>query len=146
MKYSAKNPAFGNTQPLVATLKDDIDTLNQEIKISFFDKVKRPNTGNKFVDGLLTILTIPLYPIILFFGLFVMIFSGLLSLWQKLTLSNVDLQKRDILEAETQIKKWNVFVSTNKIHIEQQLAGSLTWDSGDYQKTINLMRLLRASQ
>jgi len=108
--------------------------LNQEIKISFLDKVKRPNTGNKFVDGLLTILTIPLYPVIILFGLLVMVFAGLLSLWQQLTTSKEDLQKQkqDTLETESKSKQWNVFTSTNSIVIEQQLAGSLHWDSGDY--------------
>jgi hypothetical protein len=108
--------------------------LNRELKISFLDKVKRPNTGNKFVDGLLTILTIPLYPIILLFGLVVMILAGLLSLWQRLTTSKAELhkQKKDIIETETQSKKWGVFTSTNSVLIEQQLAGSLPWDSGDY--------------
>jgi len=108
--------------------------LNRELKIPFLDKVKRPNTGNKFVDGLLTVLTIPLYPIILLFGLVVMVFAGLLSPWQRLTTSKEDIQKQkqDIRETESQSKKWSIFTSTNSVHIEQQLAGSLPWDSGDY--------------
>jgi hypothetical protein len=108
--------------------------LNQEVKISFLDKVKRPNTGNKFVDGLLTILTIPLFPTFLLIGLLVMVFAGLLSLWQRLTISKADLQKQkqEILETERQNKQWRVFTSTNHIQIQQQHAGSLPWDSGDY--------------
>ena len=63
-----------------------------------------------------------------------MVFVGLLSLWQRLITSKTDLykQKQDIIEAETQSKKWGVFTSTNSVLIEQQLAGSLPWDSGDY--------------
>lgn len=108
--------------------------MNKEIKISFLDKVKRPDTGNKFVDGLLTILTIPLYPIFLFFGILIMIFAGLLSLWQRLTTSteNLQKQKQDTLETENRNKQWSIFTSTDSVLIEQQLAGSLPWDSGDY--------------
>lgn len=108
--------------------------MSQEIKISFLDRVKRPNTGNKFVDGLLTILIIPLYPLVLLFGLLVILFAGLLSLWRQLTTNQEDLQKqkKDALEIEIKNKQWSVFTSTNSILIEQQLAGSLPWDSGDY--------------
>jgi hypothetical protein len=108
--------------------------LSGEVKISFLDKVKRPNTGNKFVDGLLTILTIPLYPVVLLFGLLVMFFAGLLSLWQRLTTSKEYLQKQkqDILETESKSKQWGIFTSTSNVLIEQQLAGSLPWGSGDY--------------
>ena len=86
------------------------------------------------MDGLLTILTIPLYPVVLLFGFLVMLFAGLLSLWQRLTTSKEDLQKQkqDTIETESKSKQWGVFTSTNSIHIEQQLAGSLPWDSGDY--------------
>lgn len=63
-----------------------------------------------------------------------MLFAGLLSLWQKLTTSKEELQKQeqDIIETECKSKQWSVFASTNSIHIEKQLAGSLPWDSGDY--------------
>ena len=84
------------------------------------------------MDGLFTILTIPLFPVFLLIGFLVMVFAGLLSLWQWLTTSKSDLQKQDILEAENRNKQWEPFISTNSIRIEQQLAGSLPWDSGDY--------------
>ncbi len=108
--------------------------MKQELKISFLDKVKRPKTGNKFVDRLLTFLIIPLYPIILLFGLLFMVFVGLLSLWQRLTTSQEDLQKQqqEMLEVERQNIQWSIFTSTNHVRIEQQLAGSLPWNSGDY--------------
>lgn len=79
-------------------------------------------------------MTIPLYPIFLLFGLLFMFLAGLLSLWQWLTTSKEDLQKQKqgILEAESKNKQWSVFISTDSVLIEQQLAGSLPWDSGDY--------------
>jgi hypothetical protein len=99
--------------------------LNREIKISFLDKVTRPNTGNKSVDGLLTVFAIPLYPIILLFGLVVMVFVALLSLCQRLTTSNADLQKQkqEILEAEIQGKNGTfllrqiVFILNNNLQV-----------------------------
>jgi hypothetical protein len=114
--------------------KKTTDGLTKELKISFLRKVKRPDTGNKFVDALLTILTIPLYPIFLLFGLLVMLFAGLLSLWQRLTTSEEGLeeQKHNTLDTETKVKQWSIFTSTKNVLIEQQLAGSLPWDSGDY--------------
>jgi hypothetical protein len=127
-----KVPPIANLQNVSGNSKTLHRRLSQEIKISFLDKVKRPKTGNKFVDGLLTILTIPLYPVVLLFGLLVMFFAGLLSIWQRLTRSKDDLQKQKQDTLETESKQWSVFTSTNSIHIEQQLAGSLPWDSGDY--------------
>ncbi|UKJ06950.1 hypothetical protein [Solitalea lacus] len=108
--------------------------MTKELKISFLHKIKRPKTGSEFVDGLLSILTIPLYPIFLLFVLVVMLFAGLLSLWQRFTTSKEDLQKQkqEILEIENRNKQWNVFTSADSVLIEQQLAGSLPWDSGDY--------------
>lgn len=108
--------------------------MSEEIKISFLDKVKRPNTGNKFVDGLLIILTMPLYPVVFLFGLFVMFFAALFSLWQRLTTSKAEIQKQknDILETGSDSKQWGIFTSTSTVLIEQQLVGSLPWDSGSY--------------
>ena len=108
--------------------------MTQQLKISFLDKIKRPKTNNKFVDGLLTVLTILFYPIILLFGLLVMFFAGLLSLWQRLTIDKEDFQKQklDIAKLENQNKQWKVLNTTKLVLIEQKLAGSLPWDSGDY--------------
>lgn len=90
--------------------------------------------ANKFADGLLKILTIPLHPVALLFGLLLMLCDGLLTLWQRLTTSQEDLQiqRQDTLDTEIKSKQWNVFTSSNSILIEQQLAGSLPWDSGNY--------------
>ena len=108
--------------------------MTPELKISFLDKVKRPNTSNKFIDGLLTVITILFYPIILLVGLLVMPLAGLLSLWQRLTLRKEVLQetKLDTVKSENKNKEWQVFTSTNHVLIEQKLAGSLPWNSGDY--------------
>ncbi len=108
--------------------------MNKQILISFLDKVKRPNSGNKFVDGLLTILTIPLYPILLLFGLLIMLFLGGIAIWQRVTTSEEDVQKEKqaILEEESKRNQWTTFTSADNILINRQLAGSLPWDSGDY--------------
>jgi hypothetical protein len=107
--------------------------MNQEIKISFLDKVKRPNTGNKIVDRLLKILAIPLYPIILVLGLLLMVFVGIISLWQRLTAKRKKLQKQvDEIQGIGVNKLWTVFTSTDDIFIERKLAGTLPWDGGDY--------------
>ena len=108
--------------------------MTPELKISFLDKVKRPKTSNKFIDGLLNVITILFYPIILLFGLLVMLFAGILSLWQRLTIKKDDLQKTklDTVKSENINKQWQVFTSTNHVLIEQKLAGSLPWNSGDY--------------
>ena len=108
--------------------------MTQQLKISFLDKIKRPKTNNKFLDGLLTVITILFYPIILLFGLFVVFLAGLLSLLQRLTLRKEVLQetKLDAVKSENKNKEWQVFTSTNHVLIEQKLAGSLPWNSGNY--------------
>jgi len=108
--------------------------MTQELKISFLDKVKRLKTSNKFMDGLLTVTTILFYPIILLFGLLVMLFAGILSLWQRLTIRKENLKetKLDTVKSENKNKEWKIFTSTEHVLIEQKLAGSLPWDSDDY--------------
>jgi len=106
--------------------------MTPELKISFLDKVKRPKTSNKFIDGLLTVITILFYPIILLFGLLFMLFAGILSLWQRLTIRKDNLQKTKLDTEKSENKQWQVFTSTNHVLIEQKLAGSLPWNSGDY--------------
>ncbi|MFZ4726125.1 MAG: hypothetical protein ACOYMD_11840 [Paludibacter sp.] len=108
--------------------------MTPELKISFLDKVKRPKTSNKFIDGLLTVITILFYPIILLIGLFVMLLAGLLSLWQRLTIRNEVSQetKLNTVKTANNDKEWQVFTSTDYFLIEQKIAGTLPWDSGDY--------------
>ncbi len=38
----------------------------------------------------------------------------------------------DVANSENKNKQWKVFTSTNRVLIEQKLAGSLPWNSGDY--------------
>jgi hypothetical protein len=125
---------FAKPRNVIGNSKIQTDKLKRELKISFLDKIKRPNTGNKFADGLLTILTILLYPVILLFGVVILLFAGLFSIWQRLTTSRKDFkkEKQDILETENRKKQWCIFSSTNNVLIEKQLAGSLPWDSGEY--------------
>jgi hypothetical protein len=66
--------------------------------------------------------------------LIIMVFAGLISLWQRVTISKEDLQKEkeELLKMDVQSKQWSIFTTASNLIIEKQLAGSLPWDSGDY--------------
>lgn len=70
----------------------------------------------------------------LVFGLFILVAIGLFLLFQRLTTSTQDLQqqRQNLVETEEQSEPWSIFTSADGVLIEQQLAGSLPWNSGDY--------------
>lgn len=121
-------------QELITYPKASNRSLNQELIMSFLNKVRWRNMSSKFVRRFFTILSIPLYLLVIVLGLFIMVFAGLSSLFQRLTTSTQDLQqqRRNIVETEEQSEPWSIFTSADDVLIEQQLAGSLPWNSGDY--------------
>lgn len=67
-------------------------------------------------------------------GLIIMLFVGLLSLWQTITKSREEREKDQAEKNRMERLKtqWGFFYQNDKVKIEEQLAGSLPWDSGDY--------------
>jgi len=62
--------------------KNSLSILKKELKILYIKKIERQKSYNNFAAWLLIIFTIISFPIILLFGLLIMILAGLLSLWQ----------------------------------------------------------------
>ena len=106
--------------------------MNNELKISFLNKVKLPGTKEPFGGNALRLLSIPITLFIV--GPLFVCGAGIISMWQWITTSKEELkkQKQEILEFENQRKEWRNFVSTDKVIVEKQIVGSLPWDSGDY--------------
>ncbi|MDN3582124.1 hypothetical protein [Mucilaginibacter flavus] len=79
-------------------------------------------------------MAILLYPIIVLFGIVVMLFVVPLSIWQKLTTSKaqkLENKKAEALQIEKE-NQWSVFFENQTFTIHQKIAGSLPWGSGDY--------------
>ncbi|MDP4268813.1 MAG: hypothetical protein Q8909_01670 [Bacteroidota bacterium] len=106
--------------------------MNQRPQISYLGKIKRPKTKNKLLNIILSILTIPLYVVIIPISILVLVFIGLVSFLQRLTSTKENINRSDKFNSETDIEKWSTFTSTKEIIIKQKPAGSLPWNSGDY--------------
>jgi hypothetical protein len=86
------------------------------------------------LNGLYKVLAIVLFPLILVVGLIIILFAGLLSIWQTITSTKEEREKnkQEKIRLEGLKTNWGFFYKNDKVKIEEQLAGSLPRDSGDY--------------
>jgi len=101
--------------------------LKRQFSIELIDKIRKPDTGNRFVNGLLEVLSVILYPFIIVGGLLVMVFALLLSIYQRLTTtkSNRQADKFVNLQDKAMEKPWEILTETNKIKLYQQYCGEI---------------------
>ncbi|MFC0605847.1 hypothetical protein [Winogradskyella pulchriflava] len=90
----------------------------RQINIQLIDRIKKPSEGNRFLNGIMSVLMIILYPIILVIGIIIMVFVGIFAFFQNL-FSKPDTE----LELETQssdIEQWNILTNFSGINIYQK--------------------------
>ncbi|WP_089321426.1 hypothetical protein [Pontibacter ummariensis] len=71
----------------------------QQFKIKQTSAIKKRTEGNRFLNPLLTIANLALYPIIVIGGLIIMLFAGLLSIFQRLTMTKEEKEQMKVLFA-----------------------------------------------
>src|SRR5437763_1594171 len=100
-------------------------TLARQFHIELINKIRKPDTGNVFVNGLLQILSVILYPIALLVGLFIMLFAIIVSIFQWFTSTKAqrDADKINDEQAKTIEKQWTLLTEQNGIKLYQQYAG-----------------------
>ena len=103
--------------------------MNKQFNIELINKIRKPDTGNGFVNGLLKVLSIILYPLLILGGLLFMLFAILLSIFQRLTLSNTQSQA----DKSTDLKNidienhWTILTETNRVKLYQQYVGEIRY-------------------
>jgi len=97
--------------------------LLKQFHIRLTDRIKKPNAGNGFVNILLLIGSIVVYPIVLAFGLFLMVLVSIFSIFQKL-FSTKD-KSSDIAQDYDLNGQWTILTEQNKLKIFQKYRGEV---------------------
>lgn len=101
--------------------------MSKKINIEFISKIGKPKTENIYLNSLLNILTIILFPIIIILGLAFILVMLLLSFLQSLFSSKTENQPiivSDVNQIELE-NQWRIFSSTKQIKLYQKIRGEV---------------------
>ncbi len=93
----------------------------RQINIELIDRIRKPKEGNRFLNGMISILMLILYPIILVVGIIIMMFLGIFAFFQSL-FSKTDLE---IESRPTEIEQWNILTKINGLNIYQKYVSQI---------------------
>jgi len=101
--------------------------LNKQFNIELIDKIRKPDTGNGFINGLLKVLSIILYPLLIMGGMLFMLFTILLSIFQRLTSTKEQRQADKVadLKDKSAEKQWTILIESNRVKLYQQYSGEI---------------------
>lgn len=105
----------------------------RQINIQLIDKIKKTKEVSTFINGLLKIVLIILYPIIIFAGLITMLFVGLFSIFQNLTKTKDEKISFELTENISK-DKWAILAEINGLKIFQKFKGEVRY--GPYYLTL----------
>ncbi len=98
----------------------------RQINIELIDRIRKPKEGNIFLNGLLSVLSILLYPIIIAIGLIIMLFVGIFAFFQRL-FSKSELE---IESTPTEIEQWSILTNIGGLNIYQKYIGQIRFGPG----------------
>ena len=95
----------------------------RQINIQLIDRMRKPKEGNRFLNGVMSVLMLILYPIILIVGIIIMVFVGIFAFFQRLfSKSETELE----LETQsTDIEQWNILTNFSGINIYQKYVSEI---------------------
>ena len=93
----------------------------KQFHIRLTDRFKKPETSNRFTNGLVNILSVILYPLILLFGLVTLFFAAILSLYQKTFTNKGDNTSTENLQPS--IEQWSILTEQGNLKIFSKFAG-----------------------
>ncbi len=95
----------------------------RQINIQLIDRMRKPKEGNRFLNGVMSVLMFILYPIILIVGIIIMVFVGIFAFFQRLfSKSETELE----LETQsTDIEQWNILTNFSGINIYQKYVSEI---------------------
>ena len=101
--------------------------MNKQFNIELIDKIRKPDTGNGFINGLLKVLSIILYPLLIMGGMLFMLFTILLSIFQRLTSTKEQRQADKVadLKDKSAEKQWTILIESNRVKLYQQYSGEI---------------------
>jgi hypothetical protein len=95
----------------------------KQFHIQLTDRLKKPQTSNRFVSGLLNILSVILYPIILLIGLVTILFAAIISLFQKMP--SQEGKEKLVDKEQTLNETWSVLTEQGNLKIFKKFAGEV---------------------
>lgn len=109
--------------------------MNKRKDFKFINITEKIKTNNFFLNCLLNIISIILFPLIIILGLVFMTIMVLFSFFQNLFFSKTETQTMIVIEKKTIINNklnlitlenhWNIFCATNKIKLYQKYRGEV---------------------
>lgn len=99
----------------------------RDINIQLIDKIKKPAEGNRFLNGILTILVIILLPLIFTVGLMFVI-----AMWVLSFLKFGRTSKKEVQHYSTQ-KQWTKLTSINDLKIEQKFIDEIRYGTAYFE-------------
>ena len=93
----------------------------KQFHITLTNRLKKSQTSNRFVSGLLSILSVVLYPIILLIGLLIILFASIASLFQRPSESKENLLDKE----QTLIEPWSILTAQENLKIFSKFAGEV---------------------
>src|SRR5262249_7724248 len=101
------------------------ETLVRQFHIELINKIRKPHSRNAFVNGLLQIVSIILYPFALLAGLFIMLFVIIISMIQRLASTKAQREEDKINDVLTQSieGQWTILTELNGVKLYQQYVG-----------------------
>lgn len=100
----------------------------REVSIKIIDKIRKPKEGNAFINGLLSVVFILLFPLTLFGGLIFLLFLGLFSVFQNLTKSNAASPSFQSELSDSMVEEqWEIWTSLNGLVLYQKFQGEIRY-------------------
>tara|TARA_B100000809_G_C15088072_1_gene512168 strand:+ start:659 stop:1252 length:594 start_codon:yes stop_codon:yes gene_type:complete len=88
----------------------------RQINIELIDKIRKPKEGNRFWNGMISVLVFILYPIIIVVRIIIMLLAGILAFFQSL-FSKSDLE---LAPVTTEVEQWSILTNINGLNIYQK--------------------------
>jgi hypothetical protein len=93
----------------------------RKINIELIDRIRKPKEGNRFLNGLISILMLIFYPMIIAVGIVIMLFVGIFAFFQRLLLK----PRLEIESTTTEIERWNILTNISGLNIFQKYVGQI---------------------
>ena len=101
--------------------------MNKKTNIELIDKIRKHETENGLVNGLLKLLLIILYPLLILGVLLIILFAILISIFQQLTSTKAQRQadKSGDIKDEYEENDWTILAETNRVKLYQNYGGQI---------------------
>ena len=95
----------------------------KQLHIKLTARLKKQETSNKFISGLVNVILIVLYPLVLLIGLVTMFFAALISFYQKIFTTKAHV--RIVENTKSSVEHWSIMTERDNLKILSSYAGEV---------------------